>query len=206
MSAHASGIWRALGGAIWVALALGGAVYSTRAAWAAWLYAEAKYDEPKRDCEQVVALCGRAYPFYPHNYFFSIIAAEGAYYHAQELPEAQRAGLLRAARLWCARGVAQNPWDSQLCRLKSRFLWEDSPARAIEYWKARTEWQFWEPYNHAVLADMYARVGRFDEASESLYWAQGADDYAAVRGRVLREEELRAVAATKAELMEDWGE
>jgi hypothetical protein len=157
-------------GALVFALALAGLVYSTRASVASHLACKAKYGLPPASVEQVLEACRKAYSLYPWNYYFTIFTAEMAYYRATDVTGEARAERLRQARFWCDRGLYQNGYKSQLRRLKTRFLWEESPLKAIEYWKAYTDWQFWEPYNHATLAELYARAGEFDPAEQSLKW------------------------------------
>ena len=62
----------------------------------------------------------------------------------------------------------QNGYRSQLRRLETRLLWDRSPAEAIAYWEAHTNWQYWEPYNHETLAGLYANYGEFEKADREL--------------------------------------
>ncbi|MEI6788029.1 MAG: hypothetical protein WCL49_06075 [bacterium] len=157
-------------GAVMLALAVAGMVHSTRASLAARLAYKARYGQPAASVEQVLDACRKAAALYPWNYYFTIFTAEMAYYRADDVTGEARAERLRQARFWCDRGLFQNGYKSQLRRLKTRFLWEDSSLKAIDYWKAHTDWQFWEPGNHAVLAELYARAGEFDQAEQSLKW------------------------------------
>jgi hypothetical protein len=175
--------------------ALGGVVHGIRAGVAQAWYCRAKYGEPPADVDQSLALCQKAFRLYPHNYYFSILAAERAYATAQSASDAAATAWLRAAQLWCDRGLAQNVWRSQLRRLKTRFLWEESPAEAIAYWRRYTDWQFWEPYNHAVLAEMYARTGDLERATECLYWARGDPHGTEVRVLIRKAQEKQDAAA-----------
>ena len=191
-------------GMVLVVLAFLGVIHGVRAGVAQCLYREAKYGAQAADTDHVVDLCGRAYAWYPWNYYFSILAAEQAYYTADAVTGVARRNRLLQSQCWCDRGLIQNPWRSQLRRLHTRFLWEESPARAIHYWEAHTEWQFWEPYNHAVLAELYAKAGEFDKAEQALKWVQGAPDYEPTQKLVLAEK-----AAWNSALhgkLEGWGE
>jgi len=171
-------------------LSLAGVVYSVCAAWAFRLSFHAQLDKPSPGVEQIVEWCRKAYVLYPWNYYLSIFTAETAYYHADEVQGEAREVRLRQSRLWCERGLAQNRYKSQLIRLKTRFLWEDSPSQAIAYWRAFTEWQFWEPYNHATLAELYARYGNFEKAEQSLRWIEGDPSYGEARKVVMREKKI----------------
>jgi hypothetical protein len=171
-----------------LALSLLGVVHGTRAAVAQACYQRAKYGAAAGDVPEIVRLCRRAYAWYPWNYYFSIEASEWAYQAASVMEgEEARQDMLRQAQFWCERGLIQNPWRSQLRRLKTRFLWETSPSEAIRYWESHTQWQFWEPHNHRVLAELYARAGDFENAEKSLKWTAGTPEFEPARQVVLSE-------------------
>lgn len=174
-------------GATLFAVTSAGVVHSVRAAWAARLSCAAQLDTPVAEVDRIIGLCRKAYALYPWNYYLSIYTAEAAYYQAGNVSGEARSERLRQARLWCDRGLAQNPYKSQLRRLKTRFLWEESPASAIEYWKAHTDWQYWEPYNHATLAELYARYGEIEKAEAELKLGKGDATYEEVCRTVMDE-------------------
>lgn len=178
-------------GAVVVALAGAGLLHAGRAAIASSLSYRAQYGKPAASVEQVLDLCRKASSLYPWNYYLVIFAAETAYYHSGDVTGGAREERLKLSRFWCERGLSLNVYKSQLRRLKTRFLWEESPLKAIEYWKAYTDWQFWEPYNHATLAELYARAGEFDLAEQSLKWvAIDPASYAQARLAVDREKKI----------------
>jgi tetratricopeptide (TPR) repeat protein len=174
-------------GVFLVGISVFGVWHGVRAWIAQYHYAQAKYGPYAGRTAPILELCQRAFTLYPWNYYFSILAAEQAYYTSGDVKGELRDERLRLARLWCDRGLTQNAWRSQLRRLHTRFLWERSPAEAIRYWKAHTAWQFWEPYNHAVLAEMYAQDGDFEEAEASLKWVAGDSSYERTRAFVSKE-------------------
>lgn len=192
-------------GVVLLVLSLAGAAFAARAAVASTLSYKSQFGADRDDVEKVLDNCRMAYALYPHNYYFSIYAAEMAYYRAPEAQGKVRAYRLRQASLWCDRGLQQNPYKSQLRRLKTRFLWEESPMKAIEYWREYTEWQFWEPYNHATLAEMLARAGEFEEAEKSLAWVKVDPAAYEETRRVVKREKDAWEAAVKGESKE-WGE
>lgn len=155
-------------GVLILVMSTAGLWYAGRAAWAARLSYRAQHGFPQPDVEQILDWSQRAFSLYPYNYYLSIFAAETAYYRAGDVREAARTERLRRAQLWCDRGLEQNGYKSQLRRLKTRFLWEESPAEAIGYWEAYTDWHYWEPYNHATLAELYAKAGDFEKAGREL--------------------------------------
>ena len=101
---------------------------------------------------------------YPYNYYFCIWTAEKAYYTSFEVDNKEALRRLNIAQRWCNAGLGLNAYNSQLRRLKTHLLEKKSPSEAADYWKKYVEWQFWEPYNHAVLAELYAETGDFDKA------------------------------------------
>lgn len=149
-------------------------------------YYRAKYGAARLDIPEALQLCRKAYQLYPHNYYFSILAAETAYWAAEQ-PKADRKRWLREASLWCDRGLRQNARKSQLRRLHARLLWLESPRKAIRSWAEYTEWNFWEPYNHAVLAGMYAKAGDFEKAEAELMWTTGTAEAESARREVEQE-------------------
>ena len=169
--------------------AAGGLVHAARGTVAALNYKAAKYGTPRPSTEAVLTLCRHAYAWYPWNYYFSIEAAERAYYDS-ERPSTNAAAWRQQAKWWCERGLAQNPHKSQLRRLWTRFLWEDSPSQAIAYWSAYTDWNYWEPYNHAVLAELHAAAGDFDRAGRELALIEAFPDHADAAKAVARERQV----------------
>lgn len=149
-------------------------------------YYRAKYGAASCDVVKVVELCRKAYLLYPHNYYFSILAAERACWASEETT-ADRMRWLRESSLWCDRGLLQNARKSQLRRLHAQLLWPESPQKAIRSWAEYTDWHFWEPYNHAVLAGMYAKAGDFEKAELELMWTSGTAEEENARKEVERE-------------------
>lgn len=176
----------ALLGALMLALGCGGFVHAARATVAAVRYQSAKYGVPRPAPERVLNLCRTAYAWYPWNYYFSIEAAEQAYRESERL-STNAVAWREQAKWWCGRGLAQNPYKSQLRRLQTRFLWEESPSQAIAYWTAYTDWHYWEPYNHTVLAELHAAAGEFEEAGRELELIRGFPDHADAAAAVARE-------------------
>lgn len=184
----------ACAGAVLLILSLAGVAYGVRTCAAMLAYHQAKYGVAAGNTARVLSLCRRAYGWYPWNYRFSIVAAEQAYHEAGLATGKAREEFLRQAQFWCERGLRQNWRKSQLRRLKTRFLLEESPVKAAQFWAEFTDWQFWEPYNHAVLAELYARSGDFDKAEQSLKWAEGSSSYDAARAVVLEQQRSWAEA------------
>jgi hypothetical protein len=193
----------ALAGLILLVISLVGMGHSLRAGLAQRYYWQAKFAKPEAGAERVLDLCCKAYVLYPDNYYFSILAAEKAYYAASD-EKGMKGKRLEQAAVWCERGLVQNWWKGSLRRLKTRILWEESPSRAIRFWNDYTEWQFWEPYNHAVLAELYAGVGDFENADQSLRWAAGTLD--GDRARDVVEREKKQWKAILSGENEGWGE
>lgn len=167
-------------GLLILALALYGILHGVRASVAAQLSRDALYGPSSNNVEYVLSRCQRVFKLYPRNYLLSIHAAELAYYKAAEEPDLY-AERRRQSLLWCDRGLMQNPYKIQLRRLKTRFLWEKSPAEAIAYWDAYTDWQYWEPFNHATRAELHAQNGNFEKAEQAIKVIVNFPEYAVAR-------------------------
>jgi len=174
--------YRIVAGVIVLAISIAGIVQGSRAGIAQGLYWQAKFGSVKdypRDVRLGATLrrCESAYRWYPYNYWFSIWTAETVWHErcdrlGREVPER-----VDGAALWCDRGLALNRHKSQLRLLKARLLERDSAARAMRYWEEYVEWQFWEPYNHAVLAELRAKAGDYAGAVAALEWVGGSRHY-----------------------------
>lgn len=155
-----------------------GALYAERACKAQWIYFNSKYgSRSKESLEAITANCSEAYAIYPHNYYFSIYVSERNYYERKASDGPGQDDRLLKAALWCDRGLKQNFHKSQLRLLKTRLLARTSLDDAIVFWEEYVQWHFWEPYNHAVLAEMYAKRGDFSKAAQSLQWLKGTKHY-----------------------------
>jgi len=170
-------IIQCVAGVALLAVAGYGICYGIQASIAQALYHEAKYGGVKDDAGLVLNRCEEAYRLYPCNYYFCIWTAEKAYYRSFGVEKNEARKLLAAAERWCDAGLELNFCNSQLRLLKTRLIERKSVPDAINYWQAYVEWQFWEPYNHAVLADLYVKSGQFEKASDSLQWVKGSKYY-----------------------------
>lgn len=174
-----------MGVAIFVA-GLAGVVWSVRAGTAHIVYRVAKRQTTEGGLDGMLRLCGRAQSLYPWNYYVCIRAAEASYYGSGEPRSAQWKERIQVSRAWCERGLRQNPWKSQLRRLKARLLWLESPRAAVDYWSAYVDWHYWEPHNHAVLAEMYGQLGDFKSAEKEMALIAAFPESAEARKNVLR--------------------
>ncbi|MBN1557228.1 MAG: hypothetical protein JW951_03685 [Lentisphaerae bacterium] len=170
-------------GAVLAALSLYGAVYGVRAGRAQCLYCAARFAAgPEAAFDRTAAACERAYRLYPHQYAFSILAAERAYF---DVPEAERTPTrLEAARRWCERGLAQNPHKRRLHLLKAYLLARENPAAGAAWWATYTDRRFWDPFNHSVMAELWAAAGEYRKARESLRWTEGTPYYKETRALI----------------------
>jgi tetratricopeptide (TPR) repeat protein len=173
-----------------------GIVYGIRVEWAQLRYFQAKYGSAKDNPDRIFSLCEKAYPVYPFNYNFCIWAAETAYYTSSEVSGNESIRRRALAERWCGTGLKSNFYKSQLRLLKTRLLAEEDLSDAIRYWEAYVDWQFWAPYNHAVLVDLYSRAGDFDKALQSLEWVKGSEYHEEAR-RHLQEAWSREKRFTK---------
>ena len=165
-------------GVLLLAIALVGLAHSIRGAVAGWICYASEFAAKRPPPEVRLDSCRRAYNWYPWNYYFSIRAAELAYRQYEVAPTNAVDAWLGKAKWWCERGLAQNRYKSQLIRLQTRLLWPESPAAALAGWEAYTDWHYWSPYNHAVLAEYYAKAGDFEKADRQLDLIKAFPDHA----------------------------
>lgn len=151
-----------------------GTFHAVRAAAAAALYHRVKYGRCHSDPVAIFRVSEQSIRLYPLNYYLCIWAAETAYYTSLRADTAEAERRLKIAEYWCDKGLYLNEYKSQLCLLKARLLRRRSPAAAAAYWREYVDWHFWEPYNHAVLVDLYAQSGDYDRALRALQWVKGS--------------------------------
>ncbi|MBN1670658.1 MAG: hypothetical protein JXR37_06480 [Kiritimatiellae bacterium] len=164
------------GAAVLILLALGGILHGARAGSAQALRRRAA---TRHLPSAVLALCQRAHRLYAYDYYGCVLAAWTAYDAAQgdtaDGPEkATGGGNLEQAELWCDRGLALNPYQRKLNRLKAHLLLRQDPEAAVRHWRRYVEWAFWQPDHHAFLAMLLARAGEFAQAERALDWAGGS--------------------------------
>ncbi len=182
-----------------------GVFWSLRAGMSYTFYYQAKYGKltenrptngPAREqaLEKIFNLCERAHGLYPKNFHLCIFAAETAYYERFNDDGTENETRLALARTWCDRGLALNPYKSQLRLLDVRLVGRDDPARAVSLWSTFLDWQFWEPFNHRIMVELLARSGRYAEALSQLKWVEGSKYYREARQSIaeaLEEDEKR---------------
>ena len=191
------GPWRLLAGGALLAVSVFGIVYAARASISYAVYYSAKYGDAAMNAAAVLERCERASSLYRFNYHLCSLATHTAYDAYQLTPELDapaRARLLALTRAWCQRGLALNWYNRDLRWYKAQLLWEESPAKGLEFWREYVEWDFWFPANHAVLAGMYARSGDFENARKELGWTQGSDWYPSTSETIAQEEARRAAS------------
>jgi len=180
-----------------LAVCAAGIVHGSRAAAAQWMYERAKYGADRASLPRVLALCESAQGLYPLNYYFCLWAAEQAYYASGA---AGREAARAAADRWCERGIALNPYNRELQIIRVRLWQERSPGLAAAQWARYVDWQFWDPYNHALLAELYAEAGEIEQALAELEWGRRSPYCAVARGRLLeaweREKQFTAAGGT----------
>jgi hypothetical protein len=174
-------------GAVLFLVSIAGIIYGTRAAVSQRLYYGAKYGIARSDPGLSLSLLARAHRLYPHNYWACLLAVEQAYRLAESAGGEDATPWFQTADMWCRRGLAQNPHKRRLRWFMSRLLQRESPKLAAEYWQAYTEWHFWEPANHTILARLYALAGEIGKAEQSLAWGKGAATYESAAALVERE-------------------
>lgn len=164
---------RFAGGLLLLIFCAGLFFYGVRVSLAQSLYNQAKFSLPEMNVKAVLRRCESAHRLYPHNYYFTLYAAERSY-HAAETDNDIRNELLFSAEKWCETAFQQNPYRSSINLLKARLLARDSIHTAIDFWHDYVEWHFWEPYNHLVQIELYLQAGMLEEAMDALPWVKGS--------------------------------
>jgi len=157
------------------AFSVAGVLHSTRAGIAQCLHRRARSIEAP---ERRLSFLRLSHALYPHDYYCCERAARAALAagHAAQSYE-ESATWREQAEQWCDRGLAVNPRMWELNKMKIDFLWRRAPREAVRHWEAYTDWAFWHPDNHAVLATQYASVGEFEKAERALLLAKGSSMY-----------------------------
>ena len=156
--------------------------HGLRAGIAQSLYFKAKFGGDRGDLQRIVKHCETSWRLYPYNYYFPMWTAENAYYGWESDDDAK--GRLETARRWCDAGIELNVYRSALRLLKTRLLRTVSLGQATAYWEEYVDWNFWNPHNHAVLAELYAAGGAWGRAMQSLRWVRGSPYYEHARRSV----------------------
>ena len=115
----------------------------------------------------------------PENFMLCQHMADVAYH-----TRAQNDGLywydrISLSRVWVEQGLLLNPYERGLVHRKVDLLEKEYDREgAIELLLDYTDWEFWHPFNHARLSQLYAVAGDFEKAEASLAWAKGSQYYA----------------------------
>jgi len=151
-----------------------GGIYAVNASIAQAAYYELKYGSDRSmEIGRVMDQAEVSVPRYPHNYYLSEFVAEQLWHALPQNPD-----LRNSARIWCDRGLLQHPYLKSLRYLDVQLLALDNIDLAAQRWEAYVDWHYWDAHNHALLADLYARAGRFTKASESISLIKGSRHHA----------------------------
>lgn len=167
-----------------LALAVAGTGYGLRASRAQAEYYRAKYGALRNQPAKALALAESSHDQYPLSFYLCAWAAEVAYYGDWGAEEPGPLARRQLAQRWCERGLALNGWYRPLRLLEVRLVAEHSLPDAIRLWERYVDWQFWDPYNHAVLVDLYSSAGRYEQAVEALALVKGSSSEKAARRQV----------------------
>ena len=163
-----------LSGFFLVAVCLVGIRHGIKAALAQANYHRTKYREAARlSTSEADARCEVAHRLYPYNYHYVAWMAERAFYGGDGGADTDRV----IAGKWCARGLKMNPYKAQFHLVHAYVLAERSPTEAARAWENYVDWDFWDPFNHAVLAELYASAGMLREAAAALFWVPDTPHY-----------------------------
>ncbi len=151
-------------GILLVVIGSAGAWHAVQSERVACLYRKARYGSAAGDLQQIRVLAERAYAVSPVHYLFWTWVAECARDAGKAATGEAREELASARARWCERGLSANPWSPSLRAIHAGLLCERDPRAAVRWWESCVDWHYWEPYNHALLAELYARAGDFPRA------------------------------------------
>ena len=172
-------------GLLLIAIAVFGGVQAVRAGWAQHLYWRVKYGDQRGDVDAILRKGSVAHGVYPYNHNLCMWVAEHALSRAASVgTPAGTDDPYALVQEWCERGLSLNPYPRRMRFIKMYLIRRISPEEALQYWNEYVEWQFWEPYNHAVLVDLYAACGQLVEAEDSLRWVEGSPHFPAAKQRL----------------------
>jgi hypothetical protein len=171
-------------GGILLLVSLAGIVHGCRACLAFVLYFQSKYGAANDSISGILRRNETAHGLYPFNTYSCSWTARKAYAAARGLSGRERDAMLAAARLWCERGLTRNRYKRELQVLKTELLKDKSPAEALKIWEPYVEWNFWNPANHVLLVELYAAVGDFAKAEQSLGLLRGRREHAEAKRRL----------------------
>lgn len=171
------------------------ALNSARAYTAQAMYFDSRFGDARTNVMQIVNDCSLAHELYPYNYYYCWWAAINAYNGHFDVQEPAGERLLSASKQWCDTGLELNFTNPDLRLLKTWLLERDSKQEAVRFWEAYVDWQYWEPVNHAFLAELYADVGDFESAYRELKLIRGFPEETRARAAVKESwaRELRSV-------------
>ncbi len=162
------------------------------------LYYQAKYGSLRDDDSAALAALDSAHDIDEGNYNVCEHAARRAWDCAGRTTGEARNAMREQARLWCDRALIVNPYQRSMRWMHAQQLAREDPAQGLAAWQDYVEWEFWEPDNHLILADMALNARRLDLAEQALRWAEGTPGYAAMAARIKQERE-RAATTPQAE-------
>ncbi len=137
---------------------------------------ETKY--PAKYDDYIMDQCDKAQRLYPYNYRLLAWGADEAFNHSQKVASGDRQEYINVAETLCNNGLSLNRYMMPLPFIKMQLLCLTSIKDGTEYWEQFVEWDYWNSYNHAVLAGLYAAGGKFGKAMQSLQFIKGTEDYA----------------------------
>lgn len=158
-------------------------IYSIRASISQTIYFRAKNNYSKNS--DILSLCQRAQKLYPYNYRLLAWGAEETFDRSEDAIGLDKVNYLSLSETICDQGLSLNPHIMPLPFIKMQLLCRKSIKDGISYWEQYVEWDYWNSYNHAVLAVLYAASGKFGKAMQSLEFIKGTVDYEEAKQIVL---------------------
>ena len=156
-------------------------VHGLRASVAQIRYHRVRYGADRANAEALQEGMSFIHRWYPWHDRACMAIASAAYRESRARNEPAEGRFRTVAGRWCDEGLRLNPYKRQLNLLKTRLLAEQSLPAAITWWERYVRWHFWDPFNHRIRVELYARQGDYAAALDALEWTRGSDQYERAR-------------------------
>lgn len=156
-------------------------LHGLRTSMAQVRYHRIRYGADRNNPEAVLDGMSFIHRWYPWQDRACMVVASVAYRESRMRNEPADGRFHTAAEQWCNEGLRLNPFKRQLNLLKARLLADRSLPEAITFWERYVQWHFWDPFNHRIRVELYARKGDFAAALEALEWTRDSVQYERAR-------------------------
>lgn len=150
-------------------LGLIGCGHSLRAELAQRLYHHIKFGATQPVFDELVSQARLAQDLYPCNYRLCEWVAQKAW---EQYAATNSTVPLKDVTEWATAAAGLNPYPRNIREVRRKCFEAESLREAISYWAEFVDWSFWDPYNHAVLLELYVRSGNVEGVLAEMKWVR----------------------------------